>query len=242
MNLNHVMVAACGALVFASSAAQAQTIDTSQTSSSQSTTSYAERGDYFTQPVDAPRQAFELTVGTGYTQGFGMVQSGVSLPDVVGAGLGVDLGAGYRIDPRFAVLATGQYQEFNAQRGTGTRGLAAGLAGAYHFAPYVRSDPWIQLGAGYRMMWETASNTPTLLTHGFELAKLTAGFDVRLSQDIAVMPVVGADLNLFLWQNGGNAVAIADPRLSTFVFAGAQGRFDIGGTRVRGSDREVAAR
>jgi hypothetical protein len=47
--------------------------------------------------------------------------------------------------------------------------------------------------------------------------------------------MVGADLTLFLWQNpegpAGNR-EIDDPRVSTFVYAGLQGRFDIGGERI----------
>lgn len=191
-----------------------------------------EREEYLSQHVPAPRRALELSVGTGYTQGFGMLQQGVGLPDVATPGLAVDVGVGARLAPRWSVGLTGQYQELNAERATAARGLTTGIAGTFHIAPYVRSDPWVQLGAGYRMLWERqlANSNVNLLSHGFELAKLTAGFDLWLNEDIAIAPIASADLNMFLWQDGGNNVAIANPRLSTFVMAGLQGRFDIAAT------------
>jgi peptidoglycan-associated lipoprotein len=196
-----------------------------------------EKKGYFAQDVEAPTNAFELSVGTGYTQGFGSLQSGVGMKDVITPGFAVDLGLGYRIDPRWAVGLTGQYQEFVAERSSGARGLTAGLAAAYHFSPYTRTDPWLQLGTGYRLLWETHPDpTPNLLTHGFELAKLTLGVDIRVDKDVALAPVIGADLTLPLWQSvgGNNSVAINNPTVSTFVFAGLQGRFDVTSTHESG--------
>lgn len=189
-----------------------------------------EREEYLMQHVPAPRRALELSVGTGYTQGFGLMQRGVGMPEVARPGLAVDIGAGARLAPRWSVGLTGQYQELSAERANAARGLTAGLAGTFHIAPYVRSDPWLQLGTGYRMLWEREignASGANLLTHGIQLAKLTAGFDLRVNEDIALAPIASADLNLFLWQDGGRNVAIADPRLSTFVMAGLQGRFDV---------------
>lgn len=184
---------------------------------------------YFEKHVVAPTKALELSVGTGYTQGFGNLQAGVSMQDVITPGIAVDLGVGYRIDPHWAIGLVGQYQEFTAERAVSARGLVAGIAAAYHISPYTRTDPFVQLGTGYRMLWENHDASPTLMSHGFELAKLTLGVDIRVDKDVALAPVIGADLTLPLWQSvgGANSVAINDPRLSTFVFAGLQGRFDI---------------
>jgi len=195
-----------------------------------------ERRSFLEQRVEAPTNALELGVGTGYTQGFGSLQSGVGFPSVAEAGLGVEVDVGYRIVPRLSVGISGQYQEFNAQRATGARGVSGGVNATYHLDPYTRFDPFVSLGAGYRLLWETFPEpAPTLLTHGFELAKLQVGFDLKATPEIAIGPVVGAGLDLFLWQvpSGGTTVAIDDPRLSTFVFAGVQGRFDVGGGRER---------
>jgi hypothetical protein len=35
-----------------------------------------------------------------------------------------------------------------------------------------------------------------------------------------------------LWQDAGTSTALSNPRVSTFVFAGVQGRFDAGGTQA----------
>lgn len=202
-----------------------------------------EQRSYFNQYVDAPTKAFELSVGTGYTQGFGNLQSGVAMKDVITPGFAVDLGLGYRIDPHWMVGLAGQYQEFVAERSSGARGLTADLAAAYHFSPYMRVDPWLQLASGYRLLWETQPDpTPNLLSHGFELAKLTLGFDIRVDKDVAIAPVIGADLTLPLWQSvgGGNSVAINNPSVSTFIFAGLQGRFDV--TNTHESGRPIVAK
>jgi hypothetical protein len=74
-----------------------------------------------------------------------------------------------------------------------------------------------------------------VLHHGLQLARAQVGLDVRVSRDVAIGPMIGGDIDLFIWRNpegaAGNA-AIPDKELSTFVFAGVQGRFDVGGTRV----------
>lgn len=63
------------------------------------------------------------------------------------------------------------------------------------------------------------------MRHGFELASAKVGYDVRLTEDFAFAPIVGADLNLFLWE-GPAATGSAEG--ATFVYAGVQGRFDFG--------------
>lgn len=181
--------------------------------------------------IAAPKNAFELSIATGYTQGFGYLKEGESMPSVVTPGIGFDLGLGYRIDPNWAVLWAGQYQEFTAERVSAARGVTTSIAAQYHLAPTVMTDPWIELGAGYRFLWEDPSIGPTLMTHGIQLGRLRAGLDLRADKAVAVGPVIGADLNLFLFQDFPNlATNIPDPRVSTFIYAGLQGRFDFGGT------------
>jgi outer membrane protein W len=194
----------------------------------------AEQGrGYFEQRLPAPKSAFELSVGTGYTQGLGMLQQGVSLPDVASAGIAADVGVGYRIDPHWMIGVDGEYQELDAQRFSGARGLTGTLAAQYHVAPHTRLDPWLEIGAGYRALWEARpSPNANLITHGLQLARARVGVDWRVAPAVAVGPMVGADATLFLWQDAGaltGNVAIASPRVSTFLFGGIQGRFDIGG-------------
>jgi len=190
---------------------------------------------YMEQQLPAPSQAFEATVGTGYTQGFGMLRSGVGMPQVAHEGIAIDASAGYRIDPHFAVAFAGQYHELSAQNASATRGVTGTLAAQYHIVPQTRLDPWVELGTGYRLLWQVPSTNieATALTHGWEIARARVGFDLRLSPDIAISPVIGADATVFLWQDiGGNNTAIGSPTVNTFVFAGVQGRLDLGGTKV----------
>jgi hypothetical protein len=190
----------------------------------------------------APKQAFELDVSTGYSQGFGGIDArpGAAMANVASGGIGVGIGLGYRAMPELSVAGTLQYQELAAAPeqplGTRVRGAGVGVEGKLHLRPYDRIDPWVGLGAGYRMLWvapEGAGNN--VLNHGLELARAKVGLDVRVSRDVALGPVIGGDVNLFIWRNpegpAGNTV-IPDKKVSTFLFAGVQGRFDIGGQRV----------
>jgi outer membrane protein OmpA-like peptidoglycan-associated protein len=196
-----------------------------------------EGGGFFNQHLDAPSQAFEMSMRTGYTQGFGSLHEGANFNDVIGPGFALDFGLAYRINPRWSVGAFGQYQEFEAKRTASARGMLAGFAAAYHFTPYKRADPWVQLGTGYRFLWENTGDSRTnIFTHGFELGRLEVGVDIRLHRDVSIAPVLSAGLTLPLWQrvSDGLNTAIPDPRVSTFLYAGLQGRFDIAGKHESG--------
>jgi peptidoglycan-associated lipoprotein len=189
-------------------------------------------------PLETPVSAFEIVGGAFYTQGFGALQSGVDMQRVITPGIATEAALGYRIDPRWSVSVGGAYQEFDAQRANRARGATVGAAVTFHVRPFHRLDPWAQLGTGYRWLWESnIAPTPDLLTHGFELAKLTVGVDYRATRDIAFAPVVGVDLTLPLWQSNG---AISDPRVSTFVFVGTQVRFDLASKFIGGPPPPVA--
>jgi len=210
-------------------------------------------GGYMRAPVRAPRQALEVGVSTQYTQGFGDIYRGAGLnrvQDVANAGLGIGFNFAYRASPGFAIGAVGQYQEFKADNrlpgGTNTRGTTAGIQADFHMAPYSRLDPWASIGTGYRILWivpdGAANNT---MYHGFELGKLQLGADVRVSKDVAMGPFVGADLNMFVWRNPEGAVGnieLPSKRVNTFIFAGLQGRFDLGGARDAKLEQVTARR
>jgi peptidoglycan-associated lipoprotein len=182
---------------------------------------------YLRHYVAPPRNAFELTLGTGYTEGFGYFAQGVGMPSVAQEGIALDLGLGYRIDPHWMIGAMGEYNELRAERAEGVRGVVAGVQAAYHFAPSSRVDPWVSLGSGYRWLWEVneAANT-SLLTTGVQMGRIMVGMDVRASREVAIGPVIGADLDTFLSQ--GNS-GVNNSGVSTFVHAGLMGRFDLGG-------------
>ena len=200
---------------------------------------YETTPSYMRAPVRAPRNALEIGINTGYTQGFGDIARGKSVGSTADAGLGVGLNLAYRASPGLSLGAVGQFQEFKPDDRVGTnanvRGMAAGVDATVHFAPYERVDPFVSLGSGYRFLWTMPKGSGNdVLTHGFELARLNLGLDVRVSQDVAIGPMVGADLNLFMWNNPEGSPGneeIDSRRINTFIYGGVQGRFDVGGQR-----------
>lgn len=189
-------------------------------------------------PVRAPKNAFEVGVDAGYAQGFGNLQQGRKVRDAASGGGAVGLNLGYRINPRWSVGATGQFQGYGAgnlvQSGTSVRGASGGVQGTFHTAPYNRLDPWVSFGAGYRAMIESPRGAaPTTITHGLEVARVELGLDVRASESVAISPVLGADVSMFMWKSGGGAetARLSERGVSTFIFAGVKGRFDVAGTR-----------
>ena len=213
-----------------------------------SATAFAQetRESYLQQRVRAPSHALELKVGTGYTQGFGTIAPGRGIDNVAGAGLGVGAEIDYRLSRPWSLGVEGQFQEFNNAQNSWARGLAANIGGTYHFEPVLRGDPWVRLGTGYRLLWESdPSGLPrvVVLRHGFDLVTAKVGYDVRVSEDVALGPVLGADLDMFVWEAPSNApyTAMSNPQVGTFIYAGLQGRFDIGGTRD-GAAEPVAKR
>lgn len=191
-----------------------------------------ESGAYFDRTLAAPRNAFEMTLSTGYTQPLGLVQRGNNIHDLGTAGGGVEFGAGWRMTPRFMLGGAVQYYDLTtgSNAGTAVRGGVGGLDGTYHFMPFERLDPWVKLGVGYRLLWNVSDTQPNTMYHGFEFGKLAVGADVRVSPAVAFAPFVGADMNVFYWQRpeGGSTSTVDSPRINTFLYAGVQARFDIG--------------
>lgn len=185
--------------------------------------------------IPAPSGAVELAVASGDTQGFGTLQSGVGMPQVAKAGVGFDASVGYRIEPHYSFSLGGQYQELAAERDDAARGFVWNLALQYHIAPNARLDPWLELGSGYRLLWLVPFGPgPNTLFHGPQLVRVRAGLDVRISPGVALSPVIGADASMFVFQDDVAITALRNPTVSTFVFAGLQGRIDIGGTSYKG--------
>jgi hypothetical protein len=195
-------------------------------------TAQAQEANYFQQSVPAPAKAFEVQVGTGYTQGFGNVLPGQGISRVAGPGIGFDVGAGYRINPRWSAGVQGEYQEFANELNTAARGVSASAGATYHLNPALRGDPYVRMSGGYRMLWSVnPPGAPTTTILGLELAKGEFGYDVRLTPDFALSPLVGAELDAFVLRDTNGLRVLAPPQLATFVFAGFAGRFDIGGSR-----------
>jgi hypothetical protein len=187
--------------------------------------------------VKAPANAFEIQVNTGYAQGFGpQIPARGSLPgtSLDRAGMGAGLGLAYRGTPNASVGILGSYSMQDSANGAQLRSAVASLDATYHANPYQRLDPFLSLGAGYRMVWDRPTGgSPDTFTHGFQLGRAAVGVDVRVSKDIAIAPTVGGDVNMFLWRSGQgqSTQTIQNPKVNAFLFAGVTGRFDLGGTR-----------
>lgn len=189
--------------------------------------------------LPAPARAFEAQVGTGYTQGFGNIGTGTPIADVAGAGIGFTADVGYRFAPRWSLEAEGQYQQFAAENGTASNGLDVNIGTTFHARPQYRTDPWLRIGSGVRSLWQHNANRaignmggPTSNTFiGWEAATARVGVDVRTRSNVAWAPFVGADLQTFQLQN---AAALSKWQWGTYVYAGMQGRFDLGGRTATG--------
>jgi hypothetical protein len=202
--------------------------------------SISERGyTYLRQTVRAPSNAFEIGVDTGFVQGFGNLYGTKAVSEVAGPGGNVGISLGWRATPLFGFGWHGGLQDYarrgDLPSGTGVRGLTTSVEFNFHLAPYMRVDPWLGVGTGYRNITESppgpiASGT----VHGLEIVKLQGGFDLRPKEMISIGPMLGADLNYNVWNRGigtETTARISDRRFSTFLYAGVKGRFDVAGTR-----------
>jgi hypothetical protein len=191
--------------------------------------------------------AVELTIGTGYEQGFGKFSTNQpSLTDVGSAGGAVQLGVGYRIIPQLTLGLYGSGASFSRADGvdssTNLYSASAGVQSDWHFLPSGQLlDPWVSLSSGWRGYWinQSAGNTSV---QGMEIAKLQVGLDYRIDQAIAISPVVGADLSTFFTESTPTSNGFSNlnnTQVNTFVFAGFQGRFDI---PTRRGESQVASR
>lgn len=193
----------------------------------------------FDHHVAAPRNALELGVATGYTQGVGPVGEGMAdLDDLSKVGGVVELSALYRINPTWAVGVYGSfsgYQSGDLVAGqTDVLGATAGIQGVLHLRPNRSVDPWVSLGTGWRGLWLSPDAGKTTALQGLELARLQVGVDYRINDDIAISPVIGGSLNMFVSQDSAmtdDYTEIADKKVNFIGFAGLAGRFDLGGKR-----------
>jgi hypothetical protein len=192
-------------------------------------TAHAQEKPFLQQSVPAPINAFELQLGGGYTQGFGLVMPGVGIPSVAGAGVNGNLGLSYRANPFWSIGALGEYQQFKGENNEVARGFLANIGVTLHVAPQTRGDPWVRLATGYRGLWSVdPPGMPTTLIHGFEIAQAQFGYDIRLGEAVAIAPTVGIDLNIFVWQDTDGATSrLSSAQVGSFVSAGVNGRFDM---------------
>lgn len=187
----------------------------------------AQEAPYLQRYLPAPASGFELKIGSGYVQGFGNLRPGVTISSVAGAAIAFSADFDYRINP-YVSAGEAQFQAFNAPNSDSANGLAFNLGATFHTRPDTHGDPWVRVGTGYRMLWDSSPSFQvgaTTLYQGFDLVTAKIGYDLRDTQNVAFAPVVGANLQTFVWANG---TAISGVQVGTFIYAGLQGRFDTG--------------
>src|SRR5215468_10902587 len=194
-----------------------------------------------------PDQTFELAVATGYAQGGGKLGGTLgNLEDVAGPGATVEVDLGYRIIPQLTVgvygtLAKSQHGD-RIDSNTDVLGASAGIQAAWHFRPQVSIDPWVSLGGGWRALWLNPDAGKVTSLQGFDVARLRLGVDYRVTKEIAIAPVIGGSVSLFVSQDSPMTTSyteIADKKVNFTGFVGLSGRFDFGGIERA---RESAAR
>jgi hypothetical protein len=193
----------------------------------------------FDQPLAAASNTLELGIATGYAQGAGPIGGDqLHLQDVSGAGGAVELDALYRINPTFAVGAYGSFSKYAAgddiASGTDVFGATAGIQAVAHMRPDRSVDPWVSLGTGWRRLWLSPIAGKDTSLQGLELARLQLGADYRLNENVAIAPVIGGSLNMFVSEDSpmtGSYSELQDKKVNFIGFAGLAGRFDLGGTR-----------
>jgi hypothetical protein len=203
----------------------------------------AESEGLFYQETPAVSNALELGVQFGYSQGVGDVaRDRATVHDTAGAGAAIGVHVGYRLSPQFMVGVYGnggQYSRGDAlAEGTTVRSATAGVEGQFHFRPSYTVDPWIGLGAGWRGLWLSPDEGKGTSAHGLELARLSFGADYRITPEISITPVLGADMSILLTEDGPGLdgyTNIANPRVNVGFFAGVGGRFDLFGATDKGA-------
>lgn len=181
------------------------------------------------------RDAVEISVSTGYAQGAGKTGGSMAdLDDLAGPGGAVQLELGYRIIPH---LTIGGYGTFSLHDNgdavadtTDVFGASAGVQAVLHLRPDRSVDPWVKLGTGWKGLWLDPTSGKETSLQGLELARLQLGVDYRITPEIAIAPVVGGSLGMFISQDSPmttDYTELDNKEVNFTGFAGLAGTFDI---------------
>jgi hypothetical protein len=193
----------------------------------------------FDHHVGAPSNAFELGIGAGYSQGVGKLGGNMqNLQDVASAGGAVEVDASYRIAPLVSVGVYGTFSDWavgdHVSNDNTLLGATAGVQAVLHVRPDRSVDPWVSVGTGWKALWQDPTQGKVTSLQGFELARLQIGADYRVSPDVAISPVIGGSLGMFVSDDSPMTTQyteIQDKKVNFTGFAGIAGRFDLGGKR-----------
>jgi hypothetical protein len=197
--------------------------------------------NYFQKQMAAPMGAFEIGVSGLYNQGFGNLTRGGfnnRVQDTAGAGVGAELDLNWRAAPAFSVGLYGTGTEFDRDTrlltGTNVRSVTGGVQGTWYMRPYNMVDPWVSLGSGYRGYWVVPEVGGITSRHGWQIARVQVGVDLRATRQVSVGPFIGGSVDTFFTEKlpGGSYHNLNGPPVAGFIEAGLVGRFDLGGRYV----------
>jgi hypothetical protein len=208
-----------------------------------------EESSGFDHAVAPVSRALEIAVGGGYLQGAGDIAADAArVQDLSGPGGTVELKLGYRAIPNLAFGGYGAYSQFgtgDSAVGNDVRSASAGVYADWHFRPDRSVDPWVGLSSGWRGLWLVPDSGKQTSLQGWEIVRLQVGLDYKVSPEIAIAPVIGASVNVFLTQDTpatADFETIQDPRPNVFFFGGLQARFDVLGEKPTPGQAEQARR
>lgn len=183
--------------------------------------------------------ALELAFGGTSTMSVGEVGGGMAdAADLIGPGGALELQIGYRLTPALAIGAYGTLQPFSDGSGhesdPDSQGGAIGIEADYHTSPRSDVDPWISVGTGVRWLRVDDDGRSTLI--GAELARLQVGADFRVTESVALGPVLGVSASYYEAQNtpmSSGYEELADKGVHWTLSAGVAVRFNAFGSRTR---------
>jgi outer membrane protein W len=146
---------------------------------------------------------FRVAARLGYSVPFGDF-GGAGLRHDVAHQFPIGLDLGYMVTQHLLVGVYGQYGPGvpgDEEPSDGTNSdTTVGVQAQYHFTTTQRVDPWLGLGIGYEFLHEhypSSDDEATLELRGFELAKLQAGIDFKISRAFALGPFASCSFGKF---------------------------------------------
>jgi hypothetical protein len=178
-------------------------------------------------------RALEVVVGGGYTQGAGDAGGAGSVEELTGPGGGLEIQVGTRLVPQFSLALYGTIARFkhgdSIADGTRAHAATAGVQAAWHSREARALDPWVGVGLGWRELRLATMDAPASSLHGAEL-RIQLGIDYRFTRRLAIAPVIGASLAMFLAETTASGLtAVRNHGINFYGFTGVLGRFDLGG-------------
>jgi hypothetical protein len=182
--------------------------------------------------VQVEERAIEVQATGGYQQGIGSIggDTGSHVQDVAGVGAGGDVAAGFRVSRYwlFGVYAGAAWFSA-ATTEQSLHSYAAGVQAQLHMRARRSIDPWLGVGVGYRVFSFTPQGGATSDHKALEMPRVALGVDYRVSDALALGPVVAADMSLFLNEPEGGATGSTRMTIGSFISFGISARFDFFG-------------